>query len=128
MKLAWKQVIAAFALGAAAGVFGNRSCAPLHGHRGDRAHFQQEMLEQFSKQLTLTTDQRQRVAEILQSKQARIEALRSEIHPKFDEIRNTTRSEIRQLLTPEQQQKFDVMDAAFEARAKRSRQRWDHGR
>ena len=36
-------------------------------------------------------------------------ALRTEIKPRFDAIRQTSRTKIRALLTPEQQQRFDAV-------------------
>ena len=56
---------------------------------------------------------------ILEDKRHKIEDLRAEIRPRFKEIRTSTSVEIRGLLTPEQQQKFDVMNAQWEAKAKK---------
>ena len=126
MKLAWKPIIVAFVLGVAISVFVGRWCAPFAFHRwGGRGQFQHQMLKRFTAKLKLTPDQQQRVAAILEDKRTKIDALRAEMRPKFEEIRNGTRTEIRQVLTPEQQQKFDVMDAEFDARMKRFRERFE---
>ncbi len=125
MKLAWKQIAVAFVLGAVAAFAGVRYLGPHFFHRGagDR-HFQERLLQQFTAKLHSSPDQRAKVAAILEAKRQKIDALRADIRPKFEEIRTSTRTEIRQLLSPEQQQKFDVMDAKFEARAKRFRERF----
>ncbi len=124
MKLAWKQIVVAFLVGALLGTAGSQWCAPFHGYGWGSEHSQKRMLDRFNSRLKLTPDQRQKVAAILEAKRSKMGALRAEVHPKFEEIRNSTRAEIRQLLTPEQQKKFDVMNAEHDARAKRFRDRW----
>ena len=127
MALAWRQTVPAFVLGAALGLAAGRWCSPWpHPGRWGGRQVQQQMLKDFSKTLRLTPEQRQRVGEMLEAKRQNMEALRAEVRPKFEVLRETTRTEIRQLLTPEQQHTFDVMDAKLEARRKRDRERW-HG-
>jgi Spy/CpxP family protein refolding chaperone len=43
-------------------------------------------------------------------------ALRTEVRPRYDAIRQSARARIRALLTPEQQQKFDAKAAERDAR------------
>jgi Spy/CpxP family protein refolding chaperone len=43
-------------------------------------------------------------------------ALRTEVRPRYDAIRQNARARIRSLLTPEQQQKFDAKAAERDAR------------
>ena len=128
MKYAWRQIAVGFLLGAlVGGIAGNQSCAPPF-HRpwsGAREHTQAKMLAKFNAKLNLSSEQQQKVSVILQQKRGRIDALRGEMRPKFEEIRNSTRSEIRQILTPEQQAKFDAMIAEREARKKQSGGHWD---
>ncbi len=130
--LAWKQIGVAFVLGIGVALVGSHWCDRRHGghclsggrFKGGPERFQERLLNEFSTRLKLTPDQRQRVADILDAKRVKIEALRTEFRPKFDEIRATTRAEIRQVLTPEQQQQFDVMDAEFESHRRQMRERW----
>ena len=125
MKLAWKHVIVAFIVGVMVGIVGARGCVRFMVHRHWRSgQFQARMLQRFSSKLQLTPDQRTHVAAILDQKRQKIDALRAEIQPKFQEIRTSTAAEIRALLTPEQQQKFDAMNAKSEARAKRFHERF----
>ena len=120
MKPDWKQIIVAFAVGVMMGIVGTRWCAHCHFHqRRDSGQFQTRLLQRFSSKLHLTSEQQTQVAAILEAKRQKIDTLRAEIRPKFEEIRTATRTEIRQLLIPEQQQKFDVMNAQFEAKRKR---------
>ena len=128
MKLVWKQIFIGFLLGAVVGaVAGKQWCGSSLTHRpwdGRREHVQEKMLNKFNSKLKLNSDQQQKVAVILQAKRGKIDALRGEMRPKFEEIRNATRGEIRQLLTPEQQTKFDVMAAERDARRKKSGDHW----
>lgn len=122
MKLEWKQIlIAAFAgwvIGAAVGwsAFQYQYRDLLRG--GDRYS---QMLERFSAKLGLSPEQKTKIQELLESKRQKIKVLRAEVHPKFEEIRNATREEIRQLLTAEQQEKFDAMQSERESYWKRRR-------
>lgn len=118
MKLAWKQIIAAFVLGAVLGVLGAMRCMPfgLHGWKQNPEKFQHRLMEKFTSRLGLNSEQQQKVSVILQDTRAKMEALREEIHPRFREIRDSAKSRIRELLTPDQQAKFDVMAAEMDAR------------
>ena len=130
MKLAWKQIIIAFLLGAVVTALGTYAC-PFYRRPwgwGKGGHFQEKMLKRFDARLHLTPDQEKEVAAILAQKRGKIDALRSEIRPKFEAIRKTTRAEIRQILTPEQQTKFDKMSAEWEERAGKFRNRWEGGK
>ncbi len=123
MKRISKQVLVAFVLGGVVGIVGARWCAPSGFHRHWRdGQSQARMLQRFSAKLQLTPAQRTQVAAILEAKRRKIDALRAEIRPKFEEIRTSTAAEIRVRLTPEQQKTFDVMQADWEARARK----WRH--
>ena len=120
MKLAWKQVVIAFMLGGCVGFAVAKSCGPRMFHRhGDGTHFQQRLLDRFSSKLQLTPEQRTQVAAILEAKRQKMDALRAEIKPRFEEIRISTSGEIRQLLNPDQQPRFDAMETEWAARKKR---------
>ncbi len=119
MNLAWKQIIIAFVLGGIVGVIGvqgrNFYCMHRHWKPGE---FQARLLQKFNSKLQLTPGQRTQVAAILETKRQKIDSLRAEFRPRFEEIRNSASAEIRQLLTPEQQVKFDVMKEKWQRKAK----------
>ena len=125
MKRAWKQLVIALVLGGGVGFAAARIC-PFgkfpHHRRGGQ--FEQRLLDRFSSTLHLAPEQRAHVATILEAKRQKIDALRAEIRPRFEEIRTSTSGEIRQLLSPNQQQRFDVMEAEWATRKKRSHNRW----
>ena len=99
----------AFIVGAACGitfnnfqVHGGFRMRPPHP-QGPAAFF----LDEFSRDVGLREDQRPKVEEVLQSQHKRLDSIGREMRPKFEEIREETRRLVRELLTPEQQEKFD---------------------
>ena len=125
MKRAWKQMVVAFVLGGCVGFAVARVCpfGRFPHHRGG-GHFEQRLLDRFSSKLQLTSEQRTQVATILEAKRQKMDALRAEIKPRFEEIRTSTSGEIRQLLNPDQQQRFDAMEAEWAAKKRRFHDRW----
>jgi Spy/CpxP family protein refolding chaperone len=73
-------------------------------------NFEEHMVQRFSKQLNLSSDQQDKVRDLLHNQRDRMHALREEMKPRFEEIKDNTRKEIRENLTPEQQIKFDAME------------------
>lgn len=122
MKLEWRQVAAAFLIGLIAGTAIGRWGLRFrsHKHWGSEKHYSR-MLKRFSSKLDLTPEQRKQVATILDAKREKIKALHSEIRPEFEEIRTSTKAEIRRLLTPEQQEKFDQLQSKWESHWKKYR-------
>ena len=120
MNYAWKQIIVALVLGGLLGFLGARTLGSYCGyrHHWKPGQFQARLLARFSSKLNLNPEQKTKVATILEAKRQKIEALRAEFRPRFKEIRSSTMDEIRPLLTQEQQQKFDVMNAKWEEKAK----------
>lgn len=89
-----------------------------HGHGHMDPEKRTEML---TKQLKLTSDQQPKVVEALKSEQSQMESLHSDSslsqddrRSKMMEIRKSTNDQIRGLLTPDQQKKFDEMQTRHE--------------
>lgn len=118
MKTDWKAVIAALIIGIAIGALSYMRCMPFgeHGFLKNPEKMHQRMMAEFTSKLKLTPDQQQKVSEILADTRAKIDALRKEMHPKFEAIRNFSQAEIRELLTQNQQRRFDELNAKMEAR------------
>lgn len=123
MKFVWKQVVVAFLLGVAVGGIGGRWCALEYGGKPWSRWSPQRLLQQFSRKLRLTPEQRTQVGAILEAKRQKIDALRAEARPRFDEIRSSASVEIRQLLTPEQQARYEKIKAEQQAHRERWRAR-----
>ncbi|MGC2711380.1 MAG: hypothetical protein WA252_19765, partial [Candidatus Sulfotelmatobacter sp.] len=83
----------------------------------------QQRTEMLTKRLNLTSDQQAKVLDTLKSEQSQMESLRSDTslsredrHSKMMEIHKTTDDQIRGLLDPDQQKKWDAMQARREQR------------
>lgn len=114
-KINWGQFLLAFALGSflTAALIRIKGVPPWLGH-GPKDH--QHMLDKFGRRLQLTPDQKQKIGAILAASHEKINALRAEMRPKFEEIRKKTQEDILPYLTPEQQKKFNRMNEEMERR------------
>ena len=71
-------------------------------------------LEHLSKDLNLTDDQKAKVQPIIDQTKPQMEAIHKEAMEKMQALMESTGAQIRPLLTPEQQTKFDAMKKAHE--------------
>lgn len=83
-----------------------------HGHGGPG--MMGNPLEHLTKDLNLTPDQQAKVTPIVDAAKPQIQAIHQEAMQKMRAIMESTGAQIRPLLTPEQQTKFDAMKAAHE--------------
>jgi Spy/CpxP family protein refolding chaperone len=88
----------------------------LKGQDGQnrRHHKHGNAMEHMTRNLDLTPDQQAKIQPILDQAKPQLIAARKESMEKVKAIRDNTRSQIRPLLTPEQQQKFDALQKARE--------------
>ena len=121
----WQVRLAAlviFALGCAAGALGlsaYRSWARAE-RRGGRG------FERIFDDLNLNAEQKAQVRQILGDARAEIDAMRRESEPRFEEVRRRSDERLRQVLTPEQWQRFQQLKEEMGGR-RRGRGRGDHG-
>ena len=71
-------------------------------------------VEHLTKALDLTPDQQAKIKPIFEQAKPQIQAARQESRQKMQAIRENVRSQIRPILTPAQQQKWDAMQKARE--------------
>jgi hypothetical protein len=113
-------VIAVFVLGIALGVVGTylegyRVFAGIgHRARPDRSpaaqqHERQAKVEQMTKDLSLTSDQQQKLDSVLTQMSTTYTGIHQQFTGQMDSARKHGRDEIRAILTPEQVTKFDEM-------------------
>ncbi|MFA6091947.1 MAG: hypothetical protein WCU88_04925 [Elusimicrobiota bacterium] len=118
MNISWKRMFPIFilglVLGAAAGSWLQRTAARRFMRGPDPA----KMASRLSKQLSLDARQHEALLTLLEGRRAQLDAMRTEGHQKFEALRASTDAEVRKLLTPEQQPKFDALIARWEARHK----------
>lgn len=124
-RKAFLLVLVVFVLGIALGAVGAYlagsrvwSAQPVAGnHRDKRAR----ILEQLTRDLSLTPDQRKQLEAILADVGAKFEALHQQIAPQNEQVRKQGREQIRAILTPEQRPKFEeFLQKLDEGRKKRS--------
>ena len=86
---------------------------PSHGG-GGCWHGRGFALERFTKGLDLTADQQAKIQPILDQAKPQIAAIHEEAMQKMKTVIDGALSQIRPLLTPEQQQKFDAIQKAHQ--------------
>lgn len=84
---------------------------------------QKRFLSKLDKKLKLTSEQRTKIEQILNEKHKKIQDLRGEVRPKFKALRESAQSEIRAVLTAEQQTKFDELIQKHEKWMEKKRSR-----
>jgi hypothetical protein len=87
------------------GMFGGRGSGPGAG-RG-RGPSPERLVERLTTDLQLTPDQRLHIENVLRSRRERLNQLQRDVHDRFEREQEELRAEIRKVLTPEQQQKYD---------------------
>jgi Spy/CpxP family protein refolding chaperone len=120
MKAPLRDVVIALVVGLAVGWV----AAERFGEPGPR-HARKPMMERFSRELSLTPDQERRIRALMEAKREQFRALHEEVRPRFDQIRRSSKEEIRKVLTPEQAERFERMESEWQARRQKRRERWD---
>jgi Spy/CpxP family protein refolding chaperone len=95
-------------------VLGGFAVVQAQGHHGDRARG--HGLERLTEGLNLTPDQQAKVQPIINQAQPQIAAIHREAMQKMKAVVENTASQIRPLLTPEQQKKLDDNQKAHRGR------------
>ena len=104
-----RNLLTLAAVGAIA--LGGFAIAQAQGGPG-RWHGQGLSLEHLTKTLSLTSDQQSKVQPILDQAKPQIIAIHKDAMQKTQAVMASTMSQIRPLLTPEQQTKFDAVQKA----------------
>lgn len=109
MKLNWVQIAISLVLGFALGITFNclkcKKCCFVKDFK-HKAH-KEQMVDRFSKKLELTPDQQTQVGKIFEEK-----------HLKIKELKASTETKIKTILTTEQIEKFDEMQAKWKNKFK----------
>jgi hypothetical protein len=82
----------------------------------DPKQFRERYLDKLERELSLGPDQKTQVAAILDQTGTRFRELRDRMDPEFAAIRQQQRQQIRELLSPEQQGKYQKMLEDWEKR------------
>ena len=117
-SLDWKALL----IGALIGLLAGAGIARVRFERfrdPERRHAR--VLQRFERALKLDAEQKAQIKDILKAKHEKMKSLHEGVKPKFDELRLSTRAEIRKLLRPDQQAAFDRLEAERDARHARRR-------
>jgi Spy/CpxP family protein refolding chaperone len=87
---------------------------PKHEHGPGPQHMMENPLDHLSKDLNLTDDQKAKVQPIIDQTKPQLAAIHKEAMEKAHALLESVGAQIRPLLTPEQQTKYDAMKKAHE--------------
>jgi Spy/CpxP family protein refolding chaperone len=110
---------AVLSAGIAVGWFGNLYLGHSGHHKKRGA---ERVVDRLTQTLDLTTTQQDSVRVILTRRRADIDSLWTEMHPRFQVVRDRAHAEVERILTPDQQRKYrDYLDERARKRAERGR-------
>jgi len=108
MKMSWGNVLLILCLGVflggTAGVLAMRYFHPMM-HRGHSDYYRNRLMNE----LRLNPDQQPAVEAALQRNREKLDKIFAEDRKEIEEVRRQTQEDIRKLLTPEQQRRFDQL-------------------
>jgi Spy/CpxP family protein refolding chaperone len=112
-------VLALFVVGVGVGVLGTHLfyAQQIRRHGGGGAFGVHRFVARLERELNLTADQSRRIDEILGQSRMESDALRRELLPRVREHMRQTRERIREVLSPEQQARFDELQRRHGRRA-----------
>jgi Spy/CpxP family protein refolding chaperone len=124
-------LIGAFVAGVAIGVAADRTI--MHNRPG--RHASRSPIDRMAHDLNLTVSQRAQFDTILEARRKQMRQLFAPIRPQMDSLMkigermgDSTHEQLRAILTPDQQVKFDKMHADAKKRGADARARWDSGK
>lgn len=114
----WLVLVVVFVLGTVtgvgiSGVYRSKANASFRESR-EREH--KAMFERIRNDLNLNTEQSTEMQKVLDETAAEFRTLRSELRPRYEELRLKARARMRAILAAEQQQKFDALMSEMDAR------------
>ena len=122
----WLVVVGVFVLGCVTGasldsLYRLRASGDERSVRGwrDRGN----RFEEMKRDLNLTDQQASAIQSIIEQSREKYRALRTETSPRFDAVRAEAQAQIRALLNPEQQQRFDAEIAKKRQRREEGKRR-----
>jgi hypothetical protein len=126
---AWGFALLLLAVGAAAGVAGDRLLALRGGHRGGPGGppTPEAVVERLTGELDLDAEQARRVRPIVEERFRALAAVFDRIDPEAEAIRRQADARIRELLRPPQRERFDRSLAERDARRAELRRRLGTG-
>jgi Spy/CpxP family protein refolding chaperone len=122
----WLIVVGVFLLGAVTGASLNslyRMRARGDGRQERGRPDKKDHFEEMKRDLNLSDQQATEIRAIIEQSREEYRTLRNEIEPRNEAVRAKARARMRELLNPEQQQRFDARIAKQDARHGEGRRR-----
>jgi Spy/CpxP family protein refolding chaperone len=108
----WLVLLCVFVIGSITGAAIDGFYRTFAGGRDrDRARAREKLFQETRRELNLSDEQAAKMRAILDQTSEEYRALRDELRPRFDVIRQKARARARETLSPEQQVRFDEMMA-----------------
>ncbi len=108
-KWMWVSLVLTLIVGVGMGVAIDRLVLERDGRGGGRRDRGARLAERFNRELQLTSEQQAAVEAALASNRERAREFWSQSQASFETLRSEFRQDIRALLNPEQQERFDEM-------------------
>jgi hypothetical protein len=107
----WSAVLVVFALGCITGaaVSGLYLAPASNGNHVVSMRDTNEYFDTLKREVQLTPEQMEKMSGILDQMRGEYKTVCAEVRPRYYNVRETARLKMRELLTPEQQQKFDTI-------------------
>jgi len=105
----WLMIV--FALGLVLGVLASELAGGwgIFGGRGRRGDWRQHAVERFTRELSLSAEQRQQLETILDETKKKYQGISETTRPQYEAARQEGRERIRAILSPEQKVKFEEL-------------------
>ncbi|MBI4390257.1 MAG: hypothetical protein HY575_00050 [candidate division NC10 bacterium] len=120
-------LVAVYVLGIATGALGftlyRTYSAPPSPARWQGRFDRERYVDRLTQALQLQEGQRQQLDRILDDARDEFGKLRQTIHPQAQEIKQQARARIREMLSPDQQRRFEAFVEEWEAERQRRRER-----
>jgi uncharacterized membrane protein len=113
------MLLLTFLLGSIAGALSYhlyRGRIAATGPRAGSRPSQREVIKEMGKDLSLDAAQQEKLAGIMKLSREKYRALSEQVRPQFDQIRNQTHAEIRQILRDDQKARFEERLKEFDRR------------
>jgi Spy/CpxP family protein refolding chaperone len=125
MEKPWKVILAFAGVFVAGAIFGGALWPQWFGHegRGRRGFGELHMMDRLVSELSLTPEQKEKIAPIVARAEEETRRLRRESVQSFRAVMEKANGEIAAELTPEQKAKLDDMRKRFRERIERYRAR-----
>jgi len=117
------SLIIVFAAGVIIGIFSEKYIISKRLERMRRSSVHFPSLEMMAQELSLAPQQKEQIREIFKNNEERLKGLRSQMHSQLSLIRSQLKTEIENILTPEQRQKFEAMIEKYIGQRKRELER-----